>query len=98
MRSVPRILRVVPQGAVFRPQTPIPVTVLLRWNDGREEDWPATATAWTREAVEITWEAPGIGLRPDWVPASDVRRAGDPPRRPVERLPRATTDRPRPRW
>lgn len=98
MHSVPRIVRAVPQGGVTRPEQGIPVLALLRWHDGREVEVPATATAWTREAVEITWDAPAIGLHADWIPAEDVRRSAQSPRAPVERLPRATTDRPRSRW
>jgi hypothetical protein len=40
----------------------------------------------TRDAVEITWDA-GIGLRSDWVPASDVRRRADDPSADLVRLP-----------
>jgi hypothetical protein len=57
----------------------------LRWHDGRDTDVPAIATAWTRDAVEIKWDAPGIGLRSDWIPADDVRRTAAPP--PDRRLP-----------
>jgi hypothetical protein len=51
-----------------------PVFARIRWHDGRDTDVPAIATAWTRDAVEITWDAPGLGLRSDWIHAGDVSR------------------------
>ncbi|MFI7587269.1 hypothetical protein ACIB24_09365 [Spongisporangium articulatum] len=76
MSSAPRILRVVPHGPVTRPEHSLPVFAVVRWADGENEEVPAIAVAWTREAVQIEWEAPGQGLRFDWVPARDIRRAG----------------------
>jgi hypothetical protein len=74
--TMPRIARAIPKGSISRPEPPgLPVFARLRWHDGRDTDVPAIATAWTREAVEITWEAPGIGLRSDWIDARDVRRS-----------------------
>jgi hypothetical protein len=73
---MPRIARSIPQGSITRPDPPgIPVFATVRWYDGRDTTVPAHATAWTRDAVEITWDAPGIGIRADWIPAGDVRRA-----------------------
>jgi hypothetical protein len=73
---MPRIARAVPKGPISRPKPPgLPVFARLRWHDGRDTDVAAIATAWTRDAVEITWEAPGLGLRSDWIPAADVRRS-----------------------
>jgi hypothetical protein len=75
MPVMPRIMRAIPRGAITRPEPPgLPVFAILRWHDGRDTDVPAIATAWTRDAVEIAWEAPGLGLRSDWIPAADVRR------------------------
>ena len=86
MPAMPRIAPAVPRGPITRPEPPgLPVFATLRWYDGRDTDVPAIAIAWTRDAVEIAWEAPGLGLRSDWVPAGDVRRTaamrGEPPRR-----------------
>jgi hypothetical protein len=73
--TMPRIARAVPKGAVSRPEPPgLPVFARIRWYDGRDTDVPAIATAWTRDAVEITWDAPGLGLRSNWIPAGDVSR------------------------
>jgi hypothetical protein len=83
MPSVPRILRAVPRGGITRPEQGIPVVAWIRWHSGTVQDVPALATAWTREAVEVTWEAPQQGLRSDWIPAAAVRRGaspGGPPR------------------
>ena len=80
MAVMPRIRRAVPRGPITRPEAPgLPVFARLRWHDGRDTDVPAIATAWTQDAVEITWDAPGIGLRSDWIPAADVRRTATPP-------------------
>ena len=76
MPTMPRIARAVPKGSISRPEPPgLPVFARLRWHDGRDTDVPAIATAWTRDAVEITWDAPGLGLRSDWIAAIDVRRS-----------------------
>src|SRR4051794_15150353 len=73
--SMPHIARAIPRGPITRPEPPgLPVFACLRWYDGRDTDVPAIATAWTRDAVEIAWEAPGLELRADWIPAEDVRR------------------------
>jgi hypothetical protein len=86
MAVMPRIQRAVPKGSITRPEAPgLPVFAVLRWHDGRDTDVPAIATAWTRDAVEITWDAPGLGLRSDWIPAADVRRTAAP--QPDDRLP-----------
>jgi hypothetical protein len=51
------------EGVDHRPEPPgLPVFARQRWHDGRDTDVPAIATAWTRDAVEIAWDAPGIGL------------------------------------
>jgi hypothetical protein len=74
--TMPRIARAIPKGSISRPEPPgLPVLARIRWYDGRDTDVPAIATAWTREAVEITWDAPGLGLRSDWIDARDVRRS-----------------------
>jgi hypothetical protein len=52
----------------------MPVLAALHWLDGLDEDVPAVAVAWTREAVEVVWEQPPVGLMRDWIPATDVRR------------------------
>ena len=76
MPTMPRIARAVAKGPVSRPEPPgLPVYARIRWHDGRDTDVPAIATAWTRDAVEITWDAPGLGLRSDWIPADDVSRS-----------------------
>jgi hypothetical protein len=63
-----------PRGPQTRPEVAIPVLATLHATEGGEFDVPASATAWTRDAVEVTWLAPGVGLVSDWVPAGDVRR------------------------
>jgi len=99
MPSVPRIVRVAPRGAITRPAQGIPVMARLRWHHGAEEDVPATATAWTRDAVEISWEVePGTGLRSDWIPAADVRRSASQEPARVDVPPHTTAGKPRPRW
>jgi hypothetical protein len=97
MPSVPRIVRAIPKGAITRPEVGIPVYARIRWHHGAEPEVPATATAWTREAVEITWEVPGVGLRADWIPAADVRRPGDSRPEPDD-APHTRAGKPRPRW
>jgi hypothetical protein len=97
MPSVPRIVRLAPHGAITRPAQGIPVLARIRWHHGEEREIPVIAIAWTRDAVEITWE-PGVGdLRSDWIPADDVRRAGDPPK-PVNMPPHTKAGGPRARW
>jgi hypothetical protein len=81
MPAVPRILRAIPRGSISRPEQGIPVIARLRWQHGAEQDVLATAIAWTRDAVEVTWEMEaGEGLRADWIPAHDVRRLGESPK------------------
>lgn len=88
MPVMPRIVRAVPWGAIARPEAPgLPVFANLRWHDGRDTTVPAIATAWTRDAVEITWDAPGLGLRSDWIPATDVHRTAAEARTTGRRLP-----------
>jgi hypothetical protein len=94
--SMPRILRVIPRGPVTRPEHPIPVMVCIRWHDGRDTDVPAIATAWTREAVEVSWNSPAHGMRSDWVPAGDVRR--NPHKPPAPPPPSSRGRSGRPRW
>jgi hypothetical protein len=96
MPSVPRIVRAAPHGAITRPAQGIPVMARLRWHHGREQEIPVTATGWTRDAVEITWEVEVGELRSDWIPASDVRRAGD-PIKPVNVPPHTYSGKPRAR-
>ncbi|GAB6897767.1 hypothetical protein [Kineosporia succinea] len=82
MPSVPRIRRATPHGAVHRLEKGegLPVVAVIRWHHGINRTVPATATAWTRDAVEISWEpAIGEGLRTDWVAATDVTREIDLP-------------------
>jgi hypothetical protein len=74
MTGEPDILRITPKGPITRPQIGLPVLATLHHTQGGELDVPATATAWTRDAVEIAWVAPGGGLTNAWVPAADVRR------------------------
>ncbi len=50
------------------------MNVRIHWYSGETALIPATAVAWTHDAVEIQWEAPELGLRRDWVPAQDVSR------------------------
>ena len=73
MPAVPRIARAVPQGKIIRPADGIPVVARLRWAHGEDEDVPAVAVAWTRDAVEIRWQNLD-DVRTDWIPAGDVRR------------------------
>jgi hypothetical protein len=73
---VPRIIRANPSGRTTRPAQGIPVIARIRWLNGDVTEARALATAWTRDAVEITWHVPGAGQRADWIPAQDVRRPG----------------------
>jgi len=103
MPSVPRIRRAVPHGSVFRrePGQGLPVVALIRWHHGINRTVPATATAWTREAVEIAWEPEiGAGLRTDWIPASDVTREIDIPNLAddVALPPHTVSGEPKQRW
>lgn len=74
MSTTPTIVSIAPRGPITRPETGIPVLATLHPIEGDEFDVPATATAWTRDAVQVTWNAPAIGLTSDWIPAIDVRR------------------------
>ena len=76
MPIVPRIIRANPTGRTTRPAQGIPVIARIRWLNGGVTEVRALATAWTRDAVEITWHVPGAGQRADWIPAQDVRRPG----------------------
>jgi hypothetical protein len=99
MSSVPRIVRAVPHGPITRPEHSLPVVVRIRWHHGVEQDALAIATAWTRDAVEVSWEVTvGAGLRSDWVPAADVRRSMTDPVDPVAVPPHTQAGRPRARW
>jgi len=72
--SVPRIIRALPHGPISRPEAGIPVFATIHWANGGEQLVPAIATAWTRDAVEVTWGVDRSGLRSDWIPAEYVRR------------------------
>jgi hypothetical protein len=99
MPSVPRIVRALPHGPITRPEQGIPVVARLRWHHGVEQDVPATATAWTRDAVEISWEVSvGAGLRSDWIPADGVRRSMEEPTAPLDLPPHTRAGRSKPRW
>ncbi len=80
MPSAPRILRLVPDGAVGQPSAPIAVLATMRWQTGGTLEVAAHATAWTQEAVQILWSPDGGAPRTDWIPAGDVRRPGAAPR------------------
>jgi hypothetical protein len=98
MPAVPRIDRAVPHGPKNHPEQGIPVIATLHWHHGVDQEVLATAIAWTRNAVEVSWEMePGEGLRSDWIPAHDVRRLGEAPK-PVNLPPRTRAGTPRPRW
>lgn len=77
MPTRPRIRRLEqPTGGITEAPEPLPVIVTLRWVDGRSQDLPAIARAWTAAAVLVEWR---WSDRPhdrqlDWVPALDVRR------------------------
>lgn len=85
MPTMPRIDRAVPHGEITRPEQGLPVWALICWRTGgsgiREEEVPAIAVAWTREAVQIEWESKSFGRQVDWLPASYIWRQGQP--RPV---------------
>jgi hypothetical protein len=98
MPSVPRIVRAVPKGSITRPEQIRPVVATVRWHHGLDQEVLAIATAWTRDAVEITWEIEvGKGFRSDWIPAGDVRRSMESPA-PVDGPPRTRAGSPRSRW
>jgi hypothetical protein len=85
MPSIPRIARAVPKGTVIRPEMGIPVIARLHWANGQDMDVLAIAIAWTKDAVEISWEMAGIAHRTDWIPAAHVRRTPEePPPDPME--------------
>lgn len=79
MASSQRIQRAMPKGPITTPEHGIPMFALLRWANGADHEIPAIAVAWTRDAVQIEWEAPAQGLRSDWISTGDVWRAGSPP-------------------
>jgi hypothetical protein len=98
MPSVPRIVRAAPQGAITRPEHGLPVIIRIRWHHGLDQDVLAIATAWTRDAVQVSWEIEtGAGFRMDWIPAEDVRRSLDAPV-PADAPPHTRAGRPRARW
>jgi hypothetical protein len=76
MAPTPRIIRAIPSDPVTRPDTGMPVIATLHWHDGTTTEVAAIATAWTRDAVEVSWTwAPRTqDPRRDWVPAQHVRR------------------------
>lgn len=74
MTSEPDIVSVAPRGPITRPQLPIPVLATLHRSRGDALDVPAAATAWTRDAVEVTWVAAQGGLSSGWIPAADILR------------------------
>ncbi len=78
MPSAPRIERASPDGPITMAAQPLRVTALIRWQTGHLSEVQATATAWTRTAVQITWTDPWGNTRSDWIPAADVRRTGQP--------------------
>jgi hypothetical protein len=104
MSSVPRIVRAEPHGSITRSEQGIPVIVTIHWHHGVDQDVLAAATAWTRDAVLVSWEMEvGEGLRADWVSAGDVRRLGEnrPDGKvspPVKTPPRTRAGQPRARW
>ena len=99
MPSVPRIVRAVPRGPITRPEQSLPVIAHIRWHHGVEQDMLATATAWTRDAVQVSWEeSVGSGLRSDWIPAVDVRRSLTEPASPVNVPPHTRAGTPKNRW
>jgi hypothetical protein len=98
MTSIPRIARAVPTGPATRAVPPIAVVVTLRWATGQVTEVEAEAVTWTRNAVEVSWVAPGDGRRTDWVEAADVRRAGSGTDGPARPGPPRSTARRHPRW
>jgi hypothetical protein len=74
MPAMPRIIRAVPHGPINRPELGIPVFATIHWANGGDQVVPAIATAWTREAVEVTWGLGDSGLRSDWIPVDHVSR------------------------
>lgn len=64
----------MPRGRVVRPEDGIPVIATVRWGAEGAAQVLAHATAWTAEAVEISWIMPGTGARIDWVPVADISR------------------------
>jgi hypothetical protein len=92
---IPRIARAIPRGSITQPEHPIPVIACIRWHDGRDTDVPAIATAWTREAVQVSWEAPAMGMQTDWLPAADIRRSAADPAPPAPPSSRGRAHRPR---
>jgi transcriptional regulator with XRE-family HTH domain len=81
MPTIPRIDRAVPHGDVTRAEQGLPVWALICWRDAagiREEEVPAIAVAWTREAVQVEWESRSFGRQIDWLPAAYIWRQGQP--------------------
>lgn len=99
MPAVPRIRRATPEGAITHSPQGIPVIARIHWHHGVDQDVPATAIGWTREAVEIRWEVEvGEGYRTDWVFARDIRRPGEEPHPDVDEPPHTQAGKPRARW
>lgn len=80
MPTIPRIDRAItPRGDVTRPEQGLPVWALICWREAggiREEEVPAIAIAWTREAVQVQWESQTFGPQTDWLPAKYIWRVG----------------------
>ena len=84
--------RLSPTGRVIRPEEGISVVATVRWGANGSAEVLAKATAWTANAVEITWILPGSGSRVDWVPADDISRTPPvftPPSKPPIARPRS---------
>lgn len=75
MPVVPRLVRAEPEGDVIEAPEPIAVIACLHWHDGGVDYVPALATAWTRKAVEVSWDHGVAGRQSAWIKASDVQRA-----------------------
>ena len=75
MASVPRIRRaVVVEAEIYRPTAAVPVIASLHWGgSGMTQQVEGLATAWTRSAVELSWEWQGE-RRTDWVEARCIKR------------------------
>lgn len=73
-----------PTAGITKAPEPLPVMVTLRWADGRSQDLPGIARAWTAAAVLVEWRwserapgsATGLGARARRPPG---RHAGEGP-------------------
>lgn len=63
-----------PAGRVTRPEEGVPVMATVRWGADGSAAVLARVTAWSTNAVEISWVMPGVGPRTDWIAAADVSR------------------------